>query len=94
MLLIQLTFDPRYENSLTTSKLYSPIVRFIVFYLATNTKTFTVCMLGVLSAVGYMVMHLGHTNNCSLIYISKLQGSYSFSLVTCHLVLMTLVNFP
>jgi hypothetical protein len=32
-------------------------------------------MLGVLSAIGYIVMRVGHiSNHCSLIYISKLQG--------------------
>jgi hypothetical protein len=36
-------------------------------------------MLGVLGAIGYIVMNPGHISNyCSLIYISKLQGSYIF----------------
>jgi hypothetical protein len=52
-------------------------------------------MLGVLSAVGYIVMHLGLISNyCSMIHVSKLQGSYIFkNLKTCHLVLTAHCHF-
>jgi hypothetical protein len=46
-------------------------------------------MLRVWSAVGYIILHQGHASNCSLIYKSKLQGSYIFPF---HLSLS--INYP